>query len=98
MYDPNQDVPVIRRSNQKARDTVIINRTKKMICTIVGKTKGKTRNSLMTQKIDITILRFTRNYMDDEKQKAVGGGGGIGPIHSTVPLKQVNIYTEYHQC
>lgn len=45
-----------------------------MICTIVGKTKGKTRNSLMTQKIDITILRFTRNYMDDEKQKAGGEG------------------------
>lgn len=28
----------------------------------------------MTQKIDITILRFTRNYMDDEKQKAGGEG------------------------
>lgn len=97
MYDPNQDVLEIRRCNQKASDTVIINRTKKIICTIVGKTKGKTRNSLMTQKIDITILRFTRNYMDDEKQKE-GGGAGIGPIHSRVPLKQVNIYTEYHQC
>lgn len=79
MYDPNQDVLEIRRSNQKASDTVIINRTKKMICTIVGKTKGKTRNSPMTQKIDITILRFTRNYMDDEKQKAGGEGGGDWP-------------------
>lgn len=98
MYDPNRDVLEIQRCNQKASDTVIINRTKKMICTIVGKTKGKTRNSLMTQKIDITILRFTRNYMDDEKQKAGGEGGGIGPIHSRVPLKQVNIYTKYHQC
>lgn len=76
MYDPNQNVLEIRRSNQKASDTFIIN--KKMICTIEGKTKGKTRNSLMTQNIDITILRFTRNYMDDEKQKA-GGGGGLVP-------------------
>lgn len=27
MYDPNQNVLGIRRSNQRARDTVIINRT-----------------------------------------------------------------------
>lgn len=76
MYDPNQNVLEIRRSNQKASDTFIIN--KKMICTIEGKTKGKTRNSLMKQRIDITILRFTRKYMDDEKQN-----GGVFCPHTS---------------
>lgn len=41
MYDPNQHVLEIQRSNQKASDTVIINRTKKNDLYNSGENEGK---------------------------------------------------------